>query len=379
MAFPQLAATAAAADTSNKLTRDFTLPTGIFAGQLLIAFIVMDDQADTGDITITTPGWLLLKDSQDFGGFAGPATAKCTVAYKIAVGSETTMTVTSTNSETCAFVCLRITDYDAGTPPQIVFDAFGGAASDPVSLTPSWGAEDTLWITGIATNPGWSFATAAPTGYSNLTEAHWNQDDGVGMAIATRERNAASEDPDAFGWSAAGQVARITMAVRTGSDGPGPLPFELRLSGGASNADPTLSIGGAQSSVEVGTDLFDDVTYADTQAGFTDYRLIYVHNSDTGIAGNVLAYVSSQLETGRTMSLGVATEASGVTVTAVANDSTAPAGVTFSAPTSIGTAVDVGPVAPGQAKGLWLRRSVVAATASDPVNPWAVALEVEAL
>ena len=51
-----------------------------------------------------------------------------------------------------------------------------------------------------------------------------------------------------------------------------------RLSGGAANADPALSIGGAKSSVASGSTIFDDVSSVEASAGDVEYRLVYVHN-----------------------------------------------------------------------------------------------------
>ena len=51
--------------------------------------------------------------------------------------------------------------------------------------------------------------------------------------------------------------------------------LEYRLSGGAANSDPILSIGGAMSSVEVtGSTLFDTVSSAEAAAGDTEYRCV---------------------------------------------------------------------------------------------------------
>jgi hypothetical protein len=140
------------------------------------------------------------------------------------------------------------------------------------------------------------------------------------------------------------------------------------LSGGASNTDPLLSIGGAQSSQAYDPlTILGRVQQAQATAGQTDYRLIYIKNTHTVYSAAVGAYVPTQpSETHEHLAVGVATELAGVTVAATANTTTAPAGVTFSAPATSGAPVDMGTLAPGQSRGLWVRRTLDAGT---PVNP----------
>jgi hypothetical protein len=180
------------------------------------------------------------------------------------------------------------------------------------------------------------------------------------------------------------QQTIVGTSVVTGDDPPGwtfgitvipPLDFSIRLSGGAANANPDASIGGAVSSVNAGASLFDNVTNGERTAGLVDYRLVYVHNDDSA-DGSVVAYVPSNLEAGREIAVGVPTQAAGVTVTAVSNDQTAPAGVTFSAPTTAGAGLSLGTIPAGSYRGLWLRRTVASGTAVDPTNSATVRLEI---
>lgn len=154
-----------------------------------------------------------------------------------------------------------------------------------------------------------------------------------------------------------------------------PLDFSVRLSGGAANDDPAASFGGAESSVEVGADLFDDVTNSERVSGLTDYRLVYVHNEDEA-DGSVIAYVSTQLESGRQIAVGVPTQLAGATVPAIADDQTAPVGVAFSAPTTAPAGVALDTIPAAGFRGLWLRRTVTSGTAQDPTNLATVKLEV---
>lgn len=161
-------------------------------------------------------------------------------------------------------------------------------------------------------------------------------------------------------------------------DGTGEEPdiaFEFRLSGGAANADLAAAIGGAMSSVDYegvlgAGGLFPDLASADYASGVhRTYRLIYV-SGDPAIDADYVASVTED-SADATIEIGVPAQAAGVTVTAVANETTAPGGVTF------GETADLGTIVAGSFRGLWIRRSTVATT---PVasNPWEVSVEATA-
>lgn len=151
--------------------------------------------------------------------------------------------------------------------------------------------------------------------------------------------------------------------------------IKLYLSGGASNSDVNASLGGAISSTQV-TDntlhnLFDKVTGSEASAGDTEYRAIYVKNTHATLTlESPKVYVSTNTpSTDTTIDISVATE-SGSPIQSVANENTAPSGQSFSAPTSEGTALSLGDLAPGVSKAIWIRRTVTAgavAYANDSV------------
>lgn len=153
-----------------------------------------------------------------------------------------------------------------------------------------------------------------------------------------------------------------------------PTDFELRLSGGAGNTAPASAIGGAMSTAGGGeittagdlNNLFDDVSDAEALAGDTEYRCVYIKNAHATLtAQSVLVYLASLTTSPSTeYAIGAATEGPNATVAAVANEGTAPAGVTFSSPTTSGAAVALGDLDPGEYHGFWIRRTVNAATNS---------------
>lgn len=139
-----------------------------------------------------------------------------------------------------------------------------------------------------------------------------------------------------------------------------------RLSGGAANADPLLSIGGAKSSVAASATIFDDVSSAEAVAGDVEYRLVYVHNAHATLSYQAAAiWIQTQTPSASTdVAIGLAAAGLNGTETAVANENTAPAGVTFSAPSTFGAGLVLGTIPPGQHYGVWERRTVNAGAAS---------------
>jgi hypothetical protein len=155
---------------------------------------------------------------------------------------------------------------------------------------------------------------------------------------------------------------------------PPKLVFTVRLSGGAGNTNPAASIGGAISSTSAGANIWDNVTNPERTAGLVDYRLLYVKNDDTSDA-NVTAYLPITAETGRAWAIGLATQAVGVTVPAISNDTTAPSGVSFSSPSNAGSGLTF-VVPAGSYRGLWFRRTTSSGAPVDPTNFGKIRLEL---
>ena len=140
--------------------------------------------------------------------------------------------------------------------------------------------------------------------------------------------------------------------------------IKYRLSGGAANATPITSLGGAKSSVDMPTGIFDDLTSAQAAAGLTEYRCIYVHNNHGTLAALIAKIWLQANTTGSRIAIGLGASAINGTETATASETAAPAGVTFStAPVNLATGLDLGEIPAGQHKAVWLRRTVAAGAA----------------
>ena len=138
-----------------------------------------------------------------------------------------------------------------------------------------------------------------------------------------------------------------------------------RLSGGAANSDPALSIGGTKSSVAAGATLYDDVSSVEAGAGDTEYRCVYVHNAHatlTLIGSKV--WIQTNTPSANT-DVAIALGGAGLngTETAVANENTAPSGPSFTQPSSLAAGLTIGDLAPGDHYPLWVRRAVTAGAA----------------
>lgn len=152
------------------------------------------------------------------------------------------------------------------------------------------------------------------------------------------------------------------------------------LSGGGANSDPNASIGGARSSTLAGTDLFDTVTGDEAAAGDTEYRLVYFRNEDAdsdGLITPVVWILSNTPSADTTIAIGIAAAGKNATETAVANENTAPAGVSFSSPASKGAGVSLPstPYAQNEYVGVWVRRTVTAGAASAASDPATLRVE----
>lgn len=141
--------------------------------------------------------------------------------------------------------------------------------------------------------------------------------------------------------------------------------IQYRLSGGAANSNPNASLGGAKSSTAVPSNLFDDVTSEESAAGDTEYRCIYVHNNNGSLTlQNAVIWISANT-TGNRIAIGAGTSAINGTEPSVADENTAPAGVSFSQPSTKDAGIALGNIPAGQHKAVWVRRTVAPSTAAS--------------
>lgn len=118
--------------------------------------------------------------------------------------------------------------------------------------------------------------------------------------------------------------------------------------------------------------LFDDISGAENAASEAEYRCVFVLNNHATLdMQNAVVYVSAETAGGAGVSIGVDTTAisakgaAGAQAVQVANEDTAPAGVTFSAPTTVGTGLALGTIPAGSVKAVWVKRLAANTAALD--------------
>ena len=136
----------------------------------------------------------------------------------------------------------------------------------------------------------------------------------------------------------------------------------------AAQGDVNASLGKYISTTQITTavvnNLFDNISGAENAASGVDYRAFFVHNSNTsGTLYSAVIWISGQVAGGASIEIGL--DPSGNTpvgqinnqATFITTETGVPAGVTFSNPTSQGTALSIGDLSANYCRGVWVKRS----------------------
>lgn len=158
--------------------------------------------------------------------------------------------------------------------------------------------------------------------------------------------------------------------------------FVTRLTGGAANASGNASLGGVKSANAMSASidqLFDQTSAAEALAGDVEYRCVYLHNANAAdTMTNALVFIGANTPlSSTTLDIGVGTAAVNGTEQTVLDETVAPVGVTFSAPSTAATGLALGTIPAGQHKAIWLRRTVTAASASSANDTWSLSYQCE--
>jgi hypothetical protein len=158
--------------------------------------------------------------------------------------------------------------------------------------------------------------------------------------------------------------------------------IEHRLTGGAGNTDPNLSFGGVISTTKITDNVlnntFDDVSGDEGSPGDTEYRCRGIVNTHATLA--LLApkiWISSNTpSTDDTIAIGLGTATYGTgTEQTIANESTAPSGVSFSSPSTKAGGLAPADLPATQHFYIWERRIVSASAAAKNNNTYTIAVE----
>lgn len=159
--------------------------------------------------------------------------------------------------------------------------------------------------------------------------------------------------------------------------------IKFQLSGGSGNADPNAALGGGISNTVITTDtinnVWDDVSGAESSSGDTEYRAIFIKNTHGTLTyTSPKVWISSNTTSADdTIEIALAGEGINNTIETIANESTAPVGESFSAPTTFAGGLALPNLAAGQAHGLWIKRIVSAAAQAANANPYTLSIQGE--
>jgi len=135
----------------------------------------------------------------------------------------------------------------------------------------------------------------------------------------------------------------------------------------------TNGLGGAITGTEATdsiNDIFDLVTSTESSVGSTEYRCIYVKNTNGVLTlSNAVNYIVTNTPlTSTNLFIGLGTSSIGGVEQIIASETTAPIGITFTDLLGVGNALNIGSVPAGSHMAIWLKRVVDAgasASASD--------------
>lgn len=249
MAYPVIESITETPFASDTTAHAVSMPASVNAGDALIVIFTND-----GSATVTTPaGWTQLYTLANGTALTGGAYAK------VASGSEGGGTVDFVTSatESASAQCYRISGWHgliAGIAAGTAGSVSTGTTADPPSLSPGWGALDTLWLATCHTSTTQTISSG-PTNYTNLTQTTSGSGTTFAQTIsARRNNNTATEDPDVFTTSGTG-ASKVynTLAIRpliTGAFAATESGSDVLASSGK------VIVTGALSATETGSDSF---------------------------------------------------------------------------------------------------------------------------
>ncbi len=143
--------------------------------------------------------------------------------------------------------------------------------------------------------------------------------------------------------------------------------LQLRLSGGASNSNPLLAIGGAMSNSSAPANLFDDILVSELAAGGTEYRCIYLFNSSADtLKFNRIYFTLNSPSPDTDIAIGLGAAGLNGDEAATANTTAVPSSVTFSSPISASTGLAIPTIEAGDYFPVWVRRVTLPNAVANP-------------
>lgn len=141
-------------------------------------------------------------------------------------------------------------------------------------------------------------------------------------------------------------------------------------------ADPNASLGKYISTTSIVdatlSNLFDNISGDENAASTVDYRCFFVRNAHATLTWlSPVVWISAEVSGGASAAIGIDTTAasaigaSPAQALTIADELTAPAGVSFSSPTTKGTGLALADLPAGYCRAIWVRRTAANTSAKD--------------
>jgi len=247
MAFPVVESITEYSRAVNDATHDIIMPATVNSGDLLIIIFGHDEAVA---LTSGPTGFTQLGGDSNLG--AG-GTGGMYVHAKVADGTEDSGTFTYTLasvSEGGAAQTYRITAWE-GTLAGVEISAIteGGASASVTfgsGLTPSWGADDTLWLAVCSSNDDDAAVSVYPTNYTNglSTQSGSGTNDSPAVHSARRELNGTSDTPGTLTLDQSEYWGSFTIGIQPASAASGRIMSSLANRGGLAGTGGIAGSGG---------------------------------------------------------------------------------------------------------------------------------------
>lgn len=205
MAFPVIETLSNSTETTSVTSHDVTVPSGVASGDLVLGFFVHDGHPAMSGMPA---GWSQITE-------ANRGTAASGEVWMLrATGSISNFAYTTDVSEISCHRLVRISGHHASTDPEASVDDAANTTPDPASLSPSWGAEDTLWFVTYGCDNGTVTTSVYPETSNQFEQNEGISTTGCAQGFCTVEDNTATRDPSTFTISASEQNVAFNVAVR---------------------------------------------------------------------------------------------------------------------------------------------------------------------
>lgn len=145
----------------------------------------------------------------------------------------------------------------------------------------------------------------------------------------------------------------------------------------------TNNLGGTATATEVVTatmnNIFRNITSAETVSGITLYACIYLKNANATLTATaVKQWLSANSASADTdFAIGLGTSAKNGTEQTIANETTAPIGVTFSAAANEAASIALPDLAPNDTQAMWIRYTVNAGATAVALDSCTIETKVD--